>query len=384
VVGRDDVEAALRLVWDDPAAELVDFHVELIPGTSPARGGVYRIDGTGRTRGELRPRRLVLKVLRPLPEDLLDRVRERAPADFDAIVEAVRWDREALAYRSGLLADLAPGLVAARCYRLEERPDDGFWLWLEDVGDGHDRWTVDDFARAAHHLGRFNGAYVVGRPLPDFPWLSRDSLWPHVRFLAAESWAAVSSPNNWRSPLARAVFPSPPIDRFARLRDDLELFGAALRRLPQTFCHHDAHQDNLFFRAEGMAAIDWQVSGLGAVGEELGHLVGYCMKLYALPGARIGELDRAVFDGYVEGLRAAGWGGDAGLARLGYLASFVPRMAMNVPQLNLLADEARLAAVGRRRGLSPIEIARHHAAITHYLLDLADEARGLIATATPA
>jgi hypothetical protein len=45
----------------------------------------------------------------------------------------------------------------------------------------------------------------------------------------------------------------------------------------------------------------------------------------------------------------------------------------------MLADTSRHAAIERRRDMPMLEIARHHAAVTHFLLDRADEARALIA-----
>ena len=66
VIDRADVAAALTSAGDDPATELLDYTIDLVPGTSPTRGGVYRIRGTARRRGLEEPWRLVLKVLRPL------------------------------------------------------------------------------------------------------------------------------------------------------------------------------------------------------------------------------------------------------------------------------------------------------------------------------
>lgn len=378
VVDGESVTAALRRAWDDPTAELLELAVELVPGTSPVRGGIYRLRGRAQGRNGERPWRMVLKVLRPLEAEMLARAREHTPELLDRLVEEMRWDREALAYRAGLLDNLPLGVAAARCYRVEERRHDERWLWLEHVGSSEPPRTIAELGRAAYHLGRFNGAYLVGRPLPTETWLSRYSLWPLVRFLATEGWAVVSDPALWRSRLARAAFPSPPTARLGRLWAEHGALHGALRRLPRTFCHHDAHQDNLYFRADGLVAIDWHTSGLGAIGEEIGPLVSYALNSYTVVSDKADELDRAVFAGYVGGLRAAGWYGDERLARLGYLASFVPAHALRMPQLNLLADAARHAAAERQRGMPIGEIARHQAALTHHLLDLGDEARRLM------
>ena len=82
------------------------------------------------------------------------------------------WRREADAYDSGLLDDLGDGLVAPRCYLVDE---DGpqIALWLEDLPDqGPAMWSLERFETAALHLGRFNGRYLGDRALPAHPWLS--------------------------------------------------------------------------------------------------------------------------------------------------------------------------------------------------------------------
>jgi hypothetical protein len=298
------------------------------------------------------------------------------------VEEALRWDREALAYRSGLLEDLPPGLAAARCLGVEDPPGDGVWLWFVDLGQPP-AWDIPTLGRAARHLGRFGAAYLLGCPLPTQPWLAQEWLWPYARFCAAEGRAVLGDPAKWESRLARAVFPEPPIGRFERLWAEEDAYRACLGRLPRVLCHHDAHQANLFFLAgaggqEQLVAIDWHNVSVGVVGQEIGQLVAFCLKVYMVPGHRAEELDAAVFGDYLDGLRDGGWTGDARLARLGYLAALVPRHASHVPQLNMLADTGRHAAIERRRGMTIREIAEHHAAVTTFLLDRADEARALM------
>ena len=71
-----------------------------------------------------------------------------------------------------MLTDLPGGIAAPRCFAVEERADDSCWLWLEVVRDAvGPRWSLADYAQAADRLGRFNGAYLAGYPLPDAGWL---------------------------------------------------------------------------------------------------------------------------------------------------------------------------------------------------------------------
>lgn len=101
--------------------------------------------------------------------------------------------REALAYDTGLLEALPGGLGAPR--RLGHgRHADRHHLWLEDLGAEDARWTLSDYELAARQLGRFNGAYLVGRPAPVERWLSHDWL----RSWLAEGAAAMEDLPSYR------------------------------------------------------------------------------------------------------------------------------------------------------------------------------------------
>ena len=124
----------------------------------------FNIRGMARVGVAERPWSLVLKVLGPAagPDD---------PTHIDY------WKRELLLYSSGLLDDLPAGLCAPRCYGCDEPMDGVVWLWLEHVREDRDRaWPLARWALAARHLGRFNGAYFVGRSLPRTSWLSGQRL----------------------------------------------------------------------------------------------------------------------------------------------------------------------------------------------------------------
>src|SRR5438034_1218809 len=83
-----------------------------------------------------------------------------------------------------------------------ERDGDEIWLWLEHLSMDAPR-TIAELARMAEALGRFNGAYLVDRPLPTQPWLNRERAWPYWLLWAAEGHAVVGDPARWASPLAR-------------------------------------------------------------------------------------------------------------------------------------------------------------------------------------
>ena len=53
--------------------------------------------------------------------------------------------------------------------------------------------------------------------------------------------------------------------------------------MPQTFCHQDAFERNLFYRAGELVAIDWNYAGIAPVGTELAALIGAAFGLAHFP-----------------------------------------------------------------------------------------------------
>jgi hypothetical protein len=125
------------------------------------------------------------------------------------------------------------------------------------------------------------------------------------------------------TPVARRLFLGDAWERTLRLWAVRQPLLAAFERLPICFCHHDAYRRNLLLRtaSDGQTetvAIDWAIVGFGRVGEEAGMTTAVSLGFLEAPGHQAGELDQAVFAGYIDGLREAGWHGDRRLARLGY------------------------------------------------------------------
>jgi hypothetical protein len=129
-----------------------------------------------------------------------------------------------------------------------------------------------------------------------------------------------------------------------------------------------------------MVAVDWAFVGVGPIGEDLAPLVAVRapaeMGLIEAP-----QLEKAVFEGYVHGLRETGWEGDARLVRLGYAASVALRYGCLTAGVILLhALDPVTRAVMEERRTQPIdEILEQEVKLFTYALDLANEAEGLIA-----
>jgi hypothetical protein len=369
-LARDDagrLREVVRAALGEPGAVLDRW--ELVSMQSTASRSLCLLNGTARVGAVEHPWRVVLKVLRPV-------------AGQDDATHIFYWKREALLYRSGFLEDLPAGLRAPRCYGWDEPADGSVWLWLEQVREEGERlWPLARWALAARHLGRFNGVYLAGRPLPQAPWLGGRRLrtWlarhgPLVERIAA-------APMN---PEVRRFWPRPVVDALLRLWEEREAFCAALERLPQTFCHGDAIRRNLFARggtdgSEETVAIDWEYAGQMALGEEIGQTVSVASAFLDVAPDDLPALDEALFAGYLTGLCDAGWRGDERPVRFAYAAHAALRNAFNAVGATVPDDAGRMAAQ-QRYGHTWEELAEARAAVRPFLLDRAQEARGLMQT----
>jgi hypothetical protein len=255
------------------------------------------------------------------------------------------------------------------------------------------------YGLAARHLGRFNGAYLAGQALPDYPWLTTSFLreWWTARLRHRASLPAAYARDfggdSDEDRLARTLFAGPHAERLRRLADDEEAFFGALARLPKTLSHLDAHKRNLFARGGGApgargsrdsgdteetVAIDWSYVGAGVVGEDPAELVVASLVMLEADAGDAAALDAVAFPAYLQGLRDSGWHGDERAVRLGYAASAVVRWALFVAAVtarNVLAGREGAARAERQWGRPNRDVLRQWVATTMLLLDLADEAR---------
>jgi hypothetical protein len=211
---------------------------------------------------------------------------------------------------------LPDGLAVPRFYGAGELSGDVAYLWMEEVGDDYpDGWPLEQYALAARHLGRLNGAHVGGEPWPQWPWLSRRRLWQWFTMLS--EWRTLS----WVHPLVSSYFPAAEVGALRRLLWAHEEFLTRLDRLPQTVSHGDTYPTNLKARRpaagqEQTVALDWALAGVCSIGYDLGSLAfgAYLNR----PEATLTEIDDALFMSYLDGLRDVGYRIDADMVRFGY------------------------------------------------------------------
>lgn len=376
----DEVALAgvVRRALGDPGAEIAGWRQEPVAyaNVAPESRGLYRFSGTARCDGAVTPWSVVLKVFRAPQGDTT-----AAPTDEHY------YRREVLAYRSGVLDDLPDGLAPPRHYGVIEWPGDTVGLWLEDIQAAENPCgPLADYGLAARHLGAFNGVHLADAGHKGFPWLSRRAL---ATWIAGNAYTIdlIQRPDGWRHPLVRRAFPESLAADLLGLWSQHEALCAALERLPRTLCHHDASPTNLFSRRVGSGevqtvAIDWELIGHGAVGEEIGNLVPVSIIDFHVGADEAARLEDEVFEGYLDGLRDAGWRGDPEPVRLAYAATAALRWAFPAagwPIAIALDESGRHAPETEARWKRPLsEIFDQWAALASFLLDRAREARSLL------
>lgn len=372
-----ELTGIVRAALGSPALELGDWSVaplshEKIISTT---GGLFLLTGTAHGATGERPWSVVLK--------LLANPREwgQEPQGWSY------WKRELLAYQSGLLATLPKPLVAPRCYGFSEDSSQGR-IWMEHITETRGgRWGPEEFRQAAHHAGRFAATYLGGEAVPQEPWLSA----PFFRTIFADDgfWAPYMDPANpqgaWQSPLVQQAFDTPTRAGVLRIWAEKRHFWEVLDRLPQVLCHSDFHRRNLMWRAgiagqDELVAVDWSFCGPGALGMDIGELIANSAFFCELEPAAVDETEAAALQGYLAGLKDAGWGGDERLARLGYLLSATLWMGATLPgwAALMLAPEAGVN-VQALYGRPADAVLEGWVMLTQFLLGRAEEARSLIA-----
>ncbi len=373
-IDPEGLSAVLRSARGQSELILADWSIQPIHGGLGEGEGVYRL--TGRTQeGESgAPWSLILKVLAPPAQG-------NSPSDWNY------WRREADAYQSGALANLPGSLRAPRCYGVSELPNGRVWVWLEDIVEAPGAaWSLADYQEVAHHLGRFNGAYLAGRSLPSGPWVSKH--WLRSRVYSNAPFIPLLE-QNADHPYVRQMFPPDVLAGMLRIWAERDLLLDALDRLPQTFCHLDCHRSNILFAAEpggnrepaAPVVIDWAFAGQGSVGADISPLVISSFGFFHVDPDQAAELEPQALTAYEEGLRAAGWEGDRRRIRLGYAATSalwhgVGGLHLGLP---LLLEERFHPMLEQATGQTLDAICKRWSkAHRDFILRLADEARSLI------
>jgi len=288
---------------------------------NPVSIGTYRFEGVGQDRNEWLDWSIILKVIQSpanLGYDNCGEGKDQTHWNY--------WKRELLMYQSRWLETLPEGMRAPVCYDAVEIPGNVGGMWLEDVKDSFSgTWPLHRYALAARHLGRLNGIYISRRELPSYPWLSRHRT---RQWLKSIPWQEFP----WDHPLVWQQFPNLGIDNFRSMLEESERFLARLEQLPKTISHGDTNPNNFISRhlprnQEQTVAMNWSLTGIEPIGDDLGQLVyGTYM---SLKGYKLRDISETLFTSYVNGLQDSGCRVDTQVVRFGYVTSAALRMGLS-------------------------------------------------------
>jgi hypothetical protein len=298
------------------------------------------------------------------------------------------WKRECLAFQSGILERLPPGIRAPRYYGVMENENEaGVCIWIEHIRETTGKhWSVDYFQRTARQLG-IAQAYLQKNPLSDQPWFSQyffRNVWVVDNF-----WSGFMNPaseeNAWKSPIVQRGFDDHHKARLLQLLAEKERFFDVNERLPQVLCHFDASRRNFMWSRsrqtgeEELVGVDWAFTGIGGLGNDLGQLIGTSLYFFEYSPSDAETLEAAVFDGYLAGLAEKSVAVDARLVRLGYLISLSFWMGAMLPgwAAFMLPSDSNVN-VQAMFGHSAEDILAGWVQLDSFCLDRADEARALI------
>jgi hypothetical protein len=318
--------------------------------------GVYRLTGSAQQREHSLPWSLILKVLAPRDDQQLP--------------------LEAFLYRSGFLASLTDGLIAPQCHGVDTLSDGSIALWLEFVGDSiASAWTVEQFARAAQHLGTFSAQHppsdhlLLPRHVPSFTWPDLSELW-HENIVQLQAAADHT--------LVQYAYPTATIKGFVRLWEAQEPILHALAQAPQVLCHGDAQRRNLFVRelpsAAYTVAIDWANISVRPIANDIATLVHQALLYFDLDIASAAACAQAVVAALVDGLVAGGWLGASSDVAFAFAAQLALLGLSQIrPFLRMALNPARHAWAEQFYG-QPLEaIVERHRALGNFLVEQSHE-----------
>jgi hypothetical protein len=321
------------------------WQAQTINGGMDQSSMIQRISGAGQADGQSVPWSLILKTV------------NQGPVNLSNPQASHYWKREALFYQSGLLADLPGGLRAPHCYACREQAG-SYQIFLEDLQDAESamNWPVESYRSVARSLGQFNGAYLVGRPIPAAEWIPRQWLRSFVEEAAPGMERFFASQDHPILKRAYRTFPAKVIRQAWEQRHELM---DGLERAPQTFCHEDIFSRNLFsVPAPGgsqLTVIDWSFSGPAALGTELVALVNMSIGAGTIPFSEGERLTQMALEGYLLGLENTGWHGNPDLVRLAYYVGTTfrtPIATMIGTALDFYITEALYPIVEQSFGMS--------------------------------
>ena len=353
---------------------VTEWQISLLGGldSSPFAGGVYKVSGQAiSATDQTRDWRVIVKILRSpegftMPDGTLVTPEMAEKQDYFGY-----WQREVLAAQSDLFDYLPADLRVPRFLGATQISSTESWLWQEYLPADHN-WKWDDYFAAAFRLGQWQGTH---ENMPQHPWLSHDWLAGWVNGPLTGIFGMVDQMNGYGHPLLTTYFAPEELTALRQLWADRQRHLERLAQLPQTLCHLDAHRGNLSWQGDELALLDWAFVGAGALGEELAAFIGASLLLDHVPLSDAEQLERVAFDGYLAGLRTAGWSGDEALIWEAYHCVMPLRYAIvSLASMLRTAVQPDYAAEWEQNTGKPLaEILTHRAGLIRFYLSRLNE-----------
>jgi hypothetical protein len=140
----------------------------------------------------------------------------------------------------------------------------------------------------------------------------------------------------------RTHYPNPERNAFRQMLFENEHFLAKLARLPKTISHGDTYPTNLMSRTlsngqEQTIALDWALMSIEPLGDDLGQFLFGAQN--NLKDASRADVEKALFESYLEGLLEGGYRCDPRMVRFGYTTLAALRVGLFA--LFLLGDRLK-------------------------------------------
>lgn len=376
IIDHDLLTPLVQIATDAPNLQIDEWQRTTL--SVQGQRTIFRFAGIGHEGLTPRPWSIILKEIK---------APERADAIDHQVDCAFYWQRESLLYTAGVPQSLprglqSKGLRAPRCFAVMEPTPELRWIWLEDRQDRYaGKWPLDRYALAGYQLGIFNGSYLADNPLPTAPWLTDNGLRSESASKVADL-ERLRDPAIWAHPLLRHAYPTLILAELERLAADRERFLAGAATFPRTFCHLDAHADNMAAVEDANGAaetvlFDWALAGYGAPGEEISRLIWAALLDFKVEVAEADRLEAIVFDSYLQGLADAGWQADPAQVRYAYLMSSVLIFTMEMEAVDHAWSED-VAGLEEYYGQPQERLVAQNVQVTYLLLKRADALRAML------
>ena len=316
------IEALLRLIPErelTAVAASASGQADVRVSGTPEASDVVSAHGDVRTIGIVRVAGMAEATGRQVPWSAVAKI-----IDFNVPPATanlwVRPEMEAALYAGRTFADNGIGFRPARCHAISY-PEPGVTvLWLEDLSQARRApFDLEQLAQIVHQIGEWNGHHI-GRKLelPVAP--SQDSI--------ARRWSDWDLAAHFRGFLAmrdgpevRAMYGDRPPELVVTLRDALLAFNVRAVTEPRTLCFGDCNIGNLFWLPGETVAVDWASLTLDPLGVDAGSVIGSAIT-WGRGAMDVARNEQALFDCYLDGLRAAGWRGERDTVRRGYMLHY--------------------------------------------------------------